>query len=209
MEMARTARAHFVWTSIASIVVILIASCLTYVFLSKMTECQRVNIVSATENMFKHQPSREHWLLKAYSCSQADGRLMWENEWEGHRNESESIQDHTGKWIVIQESGVYLVYIQVNFKLKTHSNSSSPTSVELKLLVDLNYGESTQMFAAAHDTQMVNANTVQDAKLNTFLLMNMKSTNQLSVRAFPSDMVNIDSRPFSTYITILKWSDSW
>ncbi|XP_051965859.1 uncharacterized protein si:dkey-220k22.3 [Xyrauchen texanus] len=208
MEMAHTARVHFIWTSIA-LAVILIATCLTYFFLSKVPECQRVNIVSATESMlFKHQRSREHWLLKAHSCSQTDGSLMWENEWEGHRNESE-ILDHTGKWIVIQESGVYLVYIQVNFKLKTHSNSSSPTSVELKLLVHFNYGENTQMFAAAHDTQMVNANTVQDAKLNAFLLMYMKSTNQLSVRTFPSDMVNIDSRPFSTYITILKWSDSW
>ncbi|XP_051552675.1 uncharacterized protein si:dkey-220k22.3 [Myxocyprinus asiaticus] len=212
METARTARVHVIWTCIA-LVVILIASCLTYVFLPKVPGCQRVNIRSAsslfdptvTESMFRRQPSREHWLLKADHCSHESGHLKWEDEWAEHRNES--ILDHTHTWIVIRESGVYLVYIQVNFKLKTQINSSSP--VELKLLVDFNYGEGTQMFAAAHDTQLVSANTVQDAKLYTFLLMNMKSANQLSVRAFPGELVNIDPRPFSTYITFLKWSDSW
>ncbi|XP_051969627.1 uncharacterized protein LOC127634204 [Xyrauchen texanus] len=212
METARTARVHVTWTCIV-FVVILIASCLTYVFLPKVPECQRCNIrnasslfdQTATESMFRRQPSREYWLLKAYHYNQTSGHLKWTDEWEEHRNES--ILDNEHMWIVIRESGVYLVYIQVNFKLKTQSNSSSP--VELKLLVDFNYGENTQIFAAAHDTQMVSANTVQDAKLHTFLLMNMKLANQLSVRAFPSDMVNIDARPISTYITFLKWSDSW
>lgn len=41
MDTARAARAHIIWTSIA-LVLILIASCLTYVFMSK------VNITGST-----------------------------------------------------------------------------------------------------------------------------------------------------------------
>lgn len=136
-----------------------------------------------------------------------DNRLVWDDEWEDNRNLRESILDHNKTWIVIREKGVYLVYIQANFVLKPQKNSDS--SVELKLLVDLSYDGKPEMFSAAHDTQVVNVNTSPDAKLNTFLLMYMQSTNQLSVRVFPSDLVNYDPQPFSTFITIIKLADNW
>ncbi|KAK7164600.1 hypothetical protein R3I94_003094 [Phoxinus phoxinus] len=205
MGTARAARAHIIWTSIA-LVLILIASCLTYVFMSKVSGYQRISIVnvSAIESMFRHQVSREKWLLKA--CNHTDNRLVWDDEWEKHRNQNDSILDHNKTWMVIREKGVYLVYIQANFVLK---QKNSESTVELKLLVDINYGENPEIFSAAHDTQVVNVNTSPDAKLNTFLLMYMQSTNQLSVRVFPSDLVNYDSEPFSTFITIVKWADDW
>ncbi|KAG1926524.1 hypothetical protein F2P79_024840 [Pimephales promelas] len=151
------------------------------------------------------QVSREKWLLKARNHT--DNRLVWDDEWEYLWNQSGSILDPNKTWMVIQEKGVYLVYIQVNFVLKPQKNSDS--TVELKLLVDLNYGGNSDIFSAAHATQVVNVNTSPDAKLNTFLLMYMEVTNQFSVRVFPSDLVNYDPLPFSTFITIIKWGDDW
>ncbi|XP_016418793.1 uncharacterized protein LOC107748507 [Sinocyclocheilus rhinocerous] len=209
MDTARAARTHIIWTSIA-LVFILIASCLAYVFMSKVPGCQRINIVNvseSTEMMFRHQVSQEHWLLKAQSYSQADHRLIWEDEWLGYRDESESILDQTNMWMVIREKGVYLVYIQANFILKPQKNNSS--TVELKIVVDFSYDGTKEVFSAAHDTQVVSDNSFPDAKLNTFLLMKMQSTSQLSVRVFPSHLVNYQPRPFSTFITIIKWADDW
>lgn len=119
--------------------------------------------------------------------------------------------DDTNKWIVIKEKGVYLFYIQANFQLKFNS---SFTKVDLKLNVHFDYGEGTQIFAAAHDTvvkadTVVENDTVQDAKLNTFLKMDLNSNSKLSVTAFPCDRVGISPKPFSTYITLIKWSDDW
>ncbi|XP_051749281.1 uncharacterized protein si:dkey-220k22.3 [Ctenopharyngodon idella] len=201
MDTARAARAHIIWTSIA-LVLILIASCLTYVFMSKVSGCQRINIVnvSTIESMFRHQVSREKWLLKA--CNHTNDRLVWDEEWEDHKSPGKSILDQNKTWLVVQENGVYLVYIQANFELKPQKDT-----VKLNLLVDLNYGEKTEIFTAAHDTQVVNGNKPVDAKLNTFLLMYMQSTNQLSVRVYPSNLVNYNPRPFSTFITIIKWAD--
>uniref|UniRef100_A0A9J8DK56 Si:dkey-220k22.3 n=1 Tax=Cyprinus carpio carpio TaxID=630221 RepID=A0A9J8DK56_CYPCA len=207
MDTARAARTHIIWTSIA-LVFILIASCLAYVFISKVPECKVsiVNVTECTESMFRHQISQEHWLLKAQNYSQADHRLVWEDEWLGYRVERERILDQTNMWMVIREKGVYLVYIQANFILRTEKNSSS--TVELKIIVDLSYDGKKEMFSAAHDTQVVSDNS-PDAKLNTFLLMKLQSTSQLSVRVFPSHLVNYQPRPFSTFITIIKWADNW
>ncbi|XP_067296256.1 uncharacterized protein si:dkey-220k22.3 [Pseudorasbora parva] len=205
MGTARAARAHIIWTSTA-LVLSLIALCLTYVFMSKVSGCQRINIVnvSTIESIFRHQVSRESWLLKAYSHT--DNRLVWEDEWGFQRDVNESILDHNKTWIVIREKGVYLVYIQVNFDLSSQENKNS--SLDLKLIVEFRYEEKTELFSAAHD-RVVNDNTNPDAKLNTFLLMSMNSANQFSVQVYPSDMVNYQPRPFSTFITIIKWADTW
>ncbi|XP_073696865.1 uncharacterized protein [Garra rufa] len=204
MDTARAARAHIIWTSIA-LLIILIASCVTYFFISKVPGCQRIGIVnvSAIENMFRQQVSSEHYLLIAQN--QRDDRLIWEDEWRGYGNESKGILDPTNMWMVFREKGVYLVYIQANFLLKPESSST----VELKILVDLRYNGEQHVFSAAHDTQVVNYNSPQDAKLNTFLLMKMESLSQLSVRVYPSHLVNYQPRPFSTFITIIKWADNW
>ncbi|KAK9975014.1 hypothetical protein ABG768_023078 [Culter alburnus] len=203
MDTARAARAHIIWTSIA-MVLILIATCLTYIFMSKVSGCQRIKNVndSTIESMFRHQVSQEKWLLKA--CNHTDNRLVWDDEWEAHKSRGESILDQNRTWIVVREKGVYLVYVQANFELKPQKDTE-----KLNLLVDLNYGEKTEIFTAAHDTWVVNGNTSIDAKLNTFLLMYMQSTNQLSVRVYPSNLVNYNARPFSTFITIIKWADDW
>ncbi len=108
--------------------------------------------------------------------------------------------------MIIREKGVYLVYIQVNFQLKPQKDNSS--TVELKILVDFSSDGEKQIFAAAHDTQVV-IDPPQDAKLNTFLLMKIQSTSQLSVRVSPSEFVNFDPQPFSSFITIVKWADDW
>lgn len=147
------------------------------------------------------------YLLQAQNYSAADHRLIWEDEWLGYRNESESILDQTNMWMVIREKGVYLVYIQANFILNPRKNNGS--TVELKILVDFSYGGQKEIFSAAHDTQVVSVNSSPDAKLNTFLLMKMQSTSQLSVRVFPSHLVNYQPRPFSTFITIIKLADNW
>ncbi|KAK2912049.1 hypothetical protein QQF64_027958 [Cirrhinus molitorella] len=205
MDTSRAARAHIIWTSIA-LLIILIASCLTYFFMSKVPGCQRISLnVPAVENMFKHQVSRENWLLKAQN--QIGDRLVWEDEWRGYGNKSKSILDSTNMWMVFQEKGVYLVYIQVNFVLKSRNVSSS--ALDLRIWVDLNDNVEQSTFSAAHDTQVVNGNSDPDAKLNTFLLMKMKSSSQLSVRVNPSSLVNWQPRPFSTFITIIKWADDW
>ncbi|KAA0717102.1 hypothetical protein E1301_Tti014435 [Triplophysa tibetana] len=158
-------------------------------------------------NIRGRKSSREHWLLKAQSFNKKDSRLIWEEEWAEIGNKNERILDHTNMWMVIREKGVYLLYIQANFKLKY--------SEERKLLVDFDYSNGTnaqhdaQIFAAAHDTQVVNSSEVQDAKLNTFLKMDLNSGSRLSVRAFPSDAVTTAARPFSTFITLIKWADDW
>ncbi|XP_058632211.1 uncharacterized protein si:dkey-220k22.3 isoform X2 [Onychostoma macrolepis] len=207
MDTARAARAHIIWTSIA-LVFILTASCLTYVLMPKVPGCQRISIVndSAIESMFRQGLSREHWLFTARGYNPTDDCLIWEDEWHGYSDKTASILDHTNMLMVIREKGVYLVYIQVNFQLNLQKDNSS--TVELKILVDFISDGEKQLFAAAQDTQVV-TDSPQDAKLNTFLLMKMQPTSQLSVRVFPSQSVNCKPQPFSSFITIIKWADDW
>ncbi|XP_026067223.1 uncharacterized protein LOC113049257 [Carassius auratus] len=211
MDTARANRAHIIWTSIA-LGFILIASCLTYVFMSKVSGC-RISIVNGSiiESMFSrkydHPISQEHWLLKARGYNQTNDYLIWEDEWHGYRNKNESVLDHTKMSMIVREKGVYLVYIQVNFQLDPQKITDS--TVELKILVYFTSDGEEQLFAAAQDTQVVIDSDLQDAKLNTFLLMKMQPKSQLSVRVFPSEFVNCKPQPFSSFITIIKWADNW
>ncbi|NP_001313532.1 uncharacterized protein LOC796870 [Danio rerio] len=205
MDTTRAARAHILCTSIA-LLLVLIASCLTYIFLPKVPGCKICAInASAIASIFRHQLSQEQLLLTACNHT-SDSRLIWEDEWEEKRKDDESILDHNKTWIILPKEGVYLVYVQVNFNLQPQKNSTS--KVEVKFQVDFDDGDREEIFSAAHDTRVVNEN-FQDAMLNTFLLMHMnKASNRLSVRAFPSDQLNYQPRPFSTYITIIKWADN-
>lgn len=156
------------------------------------------------------QPSRQHYLFKVKKCSQADNHLIWTDEWDENNYENNDILDDTKKWIVIKEKGVYLFYMQANFQLNATSIllQTNSTKVDLKLRVIFHYGEGTETFAAAHDTQTVSAG-MQDAKLNTFLKMDLNISSKLSVQAYPCNMVTNSPKPFSTYITLIKWSDDW
>ncbi|XP_043095838.1 uncharacterized protein si:dkey-220k22.3 [Puntigrus tetrazona] len=206
MDTARAARAHIIWTSIA-LVFILIASCLTYVFMSKVHGCQAISTVnvSAIESMFSRKSfSREQWLLTARDYN-TNNYLIWEDEWRGYTDLHESILDQSNVSMVIQEKGVYLVYIQINFQLHPQKDK---TSTELKILVDFGFDGKKELYSAAHDTQNVSV-PYHEAKLNTFLLMKMQPTSQLSVKVFPSECVNYTPRPFSSFITIVKWADNW
>nr|XP_055055408.1 uncharacterized protein si:dkey-220k22.3 [Misgurnus anguillicaudatus] len=208
----RTAKAHFIWTCVALLVVI-VASCLTYVFMSMVPTCHPINIVHASSINLATTTvgimSGQHFLYKALICNETDNHLVWNNEWKIDQ-ENDTLLDDTQKWLVIKENGTYLFYMQANFQLNGTSillKTNNP-KVDLKLLVVFNFSEGTEIFAAAHDTQTVSAG-LQDAKLNTFLKMDLKSKSKLSVKAFPCDMVNNSPKPFSTYITLIKWSDDW
>lgn len=104
-------------------------------------------------------------------------------------------------WMTVQEAGVYLVYVQLTYGLKTSSR------VDLSMILEFSYAESTDEFTGAFDTRQPTEKE-QDAHLSKFFLLKMKAGNRLSIKAYPKDMIRYDDdRPFTSYVTIVRYAD--
>ncbi|XP_034156429.1 uncharacterized protein si:dkey-220k22.3 [Pangasianodon hypophthalmus] len=196
--MAHAARAHLTWMS-AVIMVAVTASCLTWLIVSREKPSARIISGTLVADMFRLPSSPEHCLFKV-NTSAEDSRLAWVKEW----NTDNIFLDENKTWISVAKPGVYLVYIQLTYSLKKDGNSSS---VDLMLRVEFSYPEGKEEFSGAFDTRQLTEKE-QDAHLSTFLLLQMRAGNRLSILAYPKDRMKYDDvRPFSSYIAIIRYAD--
>lgn len=128
-----------------------------------------------------------------------EGRLLWESEW---RVTGQIFLDETETWITVKERGVYLIFIQVTYNLEKDGNN---TTVDINFIVDFNFTDGKQQFDAAFDTRQVNSK--QDAHLTSLLLIEMEAGEKISVLALPKETIDLTSRPLSSFITIVRYSD--
>ncbi|XP_017314913.1 uncharacterized protein si:dkey-220k22.3 isoform X2 [Ictalurus punctatus] len=198
--MAHTARAHVTWMS-AVIMVAVTASCVTWLIVSKET-IPRVKIINGTSmaNMFRVPPSTaQHCLLKVHNSTNGN-HLAWEEE---GCVENFSLNDDKTS-ITVKEPGVYLVYVQLTYSLKKDGNSSN---IHLNLTVEFTYTEDKVEFNGAFDNRQLTEKE-QDAHLTAFFLLKMTAGNKLSIIAYPKNRIKYDDvRPFSSYITIVRYAD--
>ncbi|XP_062845273.1 uncharacterized protein si:dkey-220k22.3 [Trichomycterus rosablanca] len=153
---------------------------------------------TAVVDMFRVLSSKAHVLLKVKNTTE-DGLLVWEDEWRA----SKILLDETETWITVKERGVYLIFIQVTYALVKDGDS---TTVDLKVIVDLNFTENRQQFAAAFDTRHLSS-ADQDAHLTSLFLIEMKAGEKISVSASPKKWISTEPRPFCSFITIVRYAD--
>lgn len=113
--------------------------------------------------------------------------------------------DESKSYIFVEKKGIYLIYLQTTYVLKKKHNANN--SVNLDFFLDFNHTENTMELAAAFDNRQLMENE-QDAHLSAFLLLNMQANEYLSVRVHPEEQLKFDDhRPFSSYITIIRFAD--
>lgn len=127
---------------------------------------------------------------------ESDEYLGWMEEWCNNIS-----LDKSKMWITVQEPGVYLVYVQLTYSLRNSSR------VDLSMRVQFRYPEDEVEFIGAFDTRQ-HTEEQQDALLSKFFLLQMKAGNKLSIKAHPKERIKYtDVRPFSSYITIIRYAD--
>lgn len=113
-----------------------------------------------------------------------------------------SLDDKT--WITVEKQGVYLVYVQLTYSLK---NTLKLSTVDLMLNVVIWYPDQTEELSGAFETRQISEKET-DAHLSAFILLKMDSKERLSIQAHPKAMIKYnDIRPFSSYITIIRYAD--
>ncbi|XP_036436318.1 uncharacterized protein si:dkey-220k22.3 isoform X2 [Colossoma macropomum] len=202
--MAHIARTHASWIS-ALVVVAICASCVTWLCVTRFPQNPRGSIISETFaahmlRVYRNESLKAQGIFKVDGCQ--DVHLAWEEEC----CVSHLFLDRNKTWITVKETGIYLIYVHVTYGLKKGN-----ASVDLQLFVDFNYTGNNEMekqeLAAVFDTRQLTENE-QDASLSAFLLLNMKAMEKLSVRAFPKNQIKCaDIRPFSSYISIIRYAD--
>ncbi|XP_060719576.1 uncharacterized protein si:dkey-220k22.3 [Tachysurus vachellii] len=193
--MAHAARAHVTWMS-AVIIVAVTVSCVTWLIVSRET---RVIILNGTSvaDMFRFPASRAYCLCKVINNTEKDEYLRWKKMW----CDNISLNESNNIWMTVQETGVYMVYVQLTYGLKTSSR------VDLSMILEFSYAEGTEEFTGAFDTRQPTENE-QDAHLSKFFLLKMKAGNRLSIKAYPKDMIKYDDHhPFTSFVTIVRYAD--
>ncbi|KAL7838196.1 hypothetical protein AOLI_G00266000 [Acnodon oligacanthus] len=142
---------------------------------------------------------------KAQGIFKVDGYQNDLLTWEEECCVNHLILDENKTWITVKEKGIYLIYVHVTYDLIGNG------IVDLQLFVNFSYtgkeGMEHQETAADFDTREL-TETAQDASLSAFLLLNMRPMEQLSVKVSAINLINYDdTRPFSTYISIIRYSD--
>nr|XP_029544826.1 uncharacterized protein LOC115146969 [Oncorhynchus nerka] len=139
--------------------------------------------------------------FKALPTKQSFAELG-ELEWEEERKEMDSmflIKSRTH--IQVTESGWYLVFVQVTFKLPAGKETR-----DLMLRLDFAFSEQTDQIASAFDKRQL-LEEEQDATLSFSVLVRVGPENRLSVLASHRALIDYERRPVSTYITIIRCSD--
>nr|XP_046188111.1 uncharacterized protein si:dkey-220k22.3 [Oncorhynchus gorbuscha] len=139
--------------------------------------------------------------FKALPTKQSFAELG-ELEWEEERKEMDSVfLTKSRTHIQVTESGWYLVFVQVTFKLPAGKETR-----DLMLRLDFTYSEQTGQIASAFNKRQL-LEEEQDATLSFFVLVRVGPENRLSVLASHRALIDYERRPVSTYITIIRCSD--
>ncbi|XP_029622645.1 uncharacterized protein LOC115202725 [Salmo trutta] len=139
--------------------------------------------------------------FKALPTKQSFAELG-ELEWEEERKEMDSMfLTKSRTHIQVTESGWYLVFVQVTFKLPAGKETR-----DLMLRLDFTYSEQTDQIASAFDTRQL-LDEEQDAPLSFSVLVWVGLENRLSVLASHRALIDYERRPVSTCITIIRCSD--
>ncbi|KAI5615552.1 hypothetical protein C0J50_0233 [Silurus asotus] len=179
-RMAHAARAHVTWIS-AVIIVAVTVSCVTWLIASRETK-----------------PSGQ--VINVSNNSATDDHLILVKEW----CEKNFSLDENKMWITVEQTGVYLVYVQLTYSLKNDGKSSS---VDLSFYVDFKYPEGQEDYSGSFDTRPL-SETEQDAHLSSFFLLHIKAKNSLAIKTHQKERIKYnDVQPFSSYITIIRYTD--
>ncbi|KAL6463760.1 hypothetical protein MHYP_G00281510 [Metynnis hypsauchen] len=196
--MANIARTQASWIS-ALVVVAISASCVTWLCVTRtsrgvITDAFAAHLLRVYQNASN----------KAQGIFKVDGYQDKLLTWEEECCVSHLILDRNKTWITVKEKGIYLIYVHVTYGLKGNGRK------DLRLIVNFNYtgdkGMEQQEIAADFDTREL-TETEQDASLSAFLLLNMSPMEQLSVRVSEENLIKRDIRPFTNYISIIRYAD--
>ncbi|KAG7480534.1 hypothetical protein MATL_G00057270 [Megalops atlanticus] len=186
-------------------------------FLSKQKDCDCHNPCtnrsrelndSTMSALFRAPVFKPSMFLSAYKNENDEhqsneGSLMWTSDPE-NPNEGLSLCPN-GTWISVKERGLYLLFVQATFKV-----TSTTTTTNLMLRVDVQYEERTDMFSAIFKTfcgSQACEEEQSDVVLSKPILLRMHPGDNLTVVTSHRELVDYTRYPISTFLTLFKYSD--
>ncbi|KAG9354621.1 hypothetical protein JZ751_001334 [Albula glossodonta] len=170
-----------------------------------MKTCISVQCCSAGAEMsklFQFPSSKASMFLAAYNSTPENGKvgvILWREESGLERNMSLS---KNGAQIRVNDQGFYLVFVQASFRVPNVNREN----LWLKLVV--HYPESHNQYSAVFTTHVGTQSSDEiDVVLNKPVLVWLRPGNYLTVLTHPFDLVERESNPSSTFLTVFKYSD--
>ncbi|XP_041095065.1 lymphotoxin-alpha-like [Polyodon spathula] len=175
-------RTHMCLTAV-TLVVLLVAACTLGIVLS-----QRDTKPSAIN---QDPPSKPKPGMELNEMLESK-RLNW--------NVVDNMDNKINESLVVQETGVYFVHLQVSFSGKNCS--------ELKVFLDVKYTEGTENYTASYGKGCPTREKEKWLQsISHTILISLAEGNQIIVRAEPYHLVLFQSYPKTTFLTAFKYSD--
>ncbi|KAG7476787.1 hypothetical protein MATL_G00086530 [Megalops atlanticus] len=158
-------------------------------------------------NIFRFQGSKACMFLAADgSRDEGMGQVQWVEEHPYPRN---ALLEENGRWIRVNESGSYLVFVQAVYKL----NGCVSTQLGIKTVVK--YAERTEEFSSIFETWRGTGGPCgegekgeeADVVLSHPVLLWMEKEDRLTVNATHRELMDYETRPISSFLTLFKYSD--
>lgn len=115
-----------------------------------------------------------------------------------------------GRWIRVDEAGLYLLFVQAVYELNAAAPPGGPRNgpVTLEFRVLLKYLEQDVVqFSSVFDTHCWGLKQA-DVTLSQSVLLQVEAGDRIAVNASHRHLMDYHSNPLSSFLTLLKYSDA-
>ncbi|KAI1882460.1 hypothetical protein AGOR_G00250990 [Albula goreensis] len=162
---------------------------------------------STVAGFFQSNSIKASMFLKAKGSDESDmGLVKWANEEYPSQNATLSEDGH---WIKLVKSGRYLLFVQAVYKVPEGgaSETTAEDQIDLQLKVVLKHRQgSLEEYSSAFDTRHRRSEET-DAVLNHLVLLQVRSEDSLAINASHRHLLEYNTNPVSTFLTLLKYAD--
>ncbi|XP_031433529.1 uncharacterized protein LOC116222817 isoform X2 [Clupea harengus] len=176
-------------------------------------------MIKATESLTKeslngrdpgNSSSKAHWFLKV-SRDDSHTEVLGPVRWEQEHNPRGMSLDPSKTRIAVDDDGIYVVFVQAVFILRSGSTDTGQTDKRVRLRLQLNTNGTDgipedQLVAAWDEREVKDVHDEQIVHLSFMVLLELKKSQYIRVMAKHRDKLDYNT-PLSTFLTIVKHSD--
>ncbi|KAJ8384888.1 hypothetical protein AAFF_G00196960 [Aldrovandia affinis] len=160
-------------------------------------------------DLFRSQSSKASMFLKATAGGPGEekmGQVRWAKITDSH---GAALEEGRG-WIRVDEAGLYLLFVQAVYSLRAAEGGTSISGggsvvLHFKVLVKHRTGN-VEEYSSIYDQRYPQEEEI-DVVLSQSVLVWMEAGNHLAVNASHREIMDYHSNPYSSFLTLIKYSD--
>ncbi|XP_035246985.1 uncharacterized protein si:dkey-220k22.3 isoform X1 [Anguilla rostrata] len=163
--------------------------------------------VTRLADFFQSSSSKASMFLKANDSRE---QTMGQVQWEEVQHSQGAALEGGGRWIRVDEAGLYLLFVQAVYKLNPAAVPAGvragAVTLEFQVLLEYREQDVVQM-SSVFDTHCWGLKET-DVTLSQAVLLQVAAGDRIAVNASHRHLMDYHAKPLSSFLTLLKYSNT-